>query len=189
MIKQRTAALGCGALLLAGGALAATGSTASADTPQAETTHARTTTKSQPQEAKVFCQPANGWAVFLNSGERTYKGRFTSIDTDGWTDTQARAYAEDISEGDRVVVQRSNTPTRMVDNPQHPKTSYVNDKLGGYGSCGHTANWAEANIDDYILTPSVRLQTSSGKYSYAVRACVFPEEGGKGCSATRSRSL
>ncbi|MFI6951724.1 hypothetical protein [Streptomyces sp. NPDC050422] len=182
MIKHRTAALGCSALLLAGSALAATGSTASAGTPQAEAAHSHLTTKSPAQEAKAFCQPANGWAVFLNSGERTYKGRFTSIDTDAWTDTQARAYAEDISKGDRVVVQRSNKPKKMTGDPQHPKTPYVVAKLGGYGSCGHTASWTDANIYDAMVTSSVRLQTSSGKSSYAVRACIFPKSGGKGCT-------
>ncbi|ARX81026.1 MULTISPECIES: hypothetical protein [Streptomyces] len=178
MTKNRTTTIGVASLLLAAGALGATGLPAAADSGTGE---ARTATgTSNAQEARAFCS-GPGVGIYRDSGHRTYKGRFTSIDTESLRDKKARAYAEDIVKGDKVQVQRSIKPFKMKNHVQHPSTKYIKEKKGGYKSCSKKASWFDANVRDWMVTKTVKLQIGGNK-SYAVRSCVFPVSGGKGCT-------
>ncbi|GHC68834.1 hypothetical protein [Streptomyces flavofungini] len=181
MTKNRTATLSVASLLLAAGAVGAGGLPAVADSAPsgAKETRAAAGT-SQSQEARAFCS-GPGVGIYRDSGNRRYKGRFTSIDTESIRDKKARAYAEDIAKGDKVQVQRSIKPFKMKNHVQHPSTKYIKQKKGGYKSCSKTANWFDANVRDWMVTKTVKLQIGGNK-SYAVRSCVFPVSGGKGCT-------
>ncbi|MER7344882.1 hypothetical protein ABT390_05685 [Streptomyces aurantiacus] len=181
MIRNRTATVGVASLLLSAGALGATGLPASAGTAAPSgAREAGAAGKSQSQEARAFCS-GPGAGVYRDSGNRRYKGRFTSIDTESIWDEKARAYAEDIKTGDKVQVQRSIKPFKMKNHVQHPTTKYIKQKKGGYGSCSKKANAFDANVRDWMVTKAVRLQIPGNK-SYAVRSCIFPKGGGKGCT-------
>ncbi|MFI7120466.1 hypothetical protein [Amycolatopsis sp. NPDC049868] len=129
---------------------------------------------------KSFCMDRAGY--FRDSGKgKTVKGRYTIVQTESIADVQAAGYAEDISTGDRVVVQRSHQKFEMRDKPWYPDDSLIGDN---YGSCrSPKATWYDANVRDWIKSPAVALQIWETIYSYAVRSCVETPGGYRGCTA------
>jgi hypothetical protein len=182
MRKYRTARISLASLLLAAGALGATGLPAAADTAPsgAKETH---TAAGNSQAAKGFCTSPSAWEIFLDTGKwREHKGRSTILMTGARWDEEAKGYAEDIATGDRVEVQRSYMTFEVKIKSQYPSTETISAG-GGYRTCDKKASWADANLRDWIVTPTAQLQIPGTGRSYAVRSCIFPVEGGKkGCT-------
>ncbi|MFF2408261.1 hypothetical protein [Streptomyces sp. NPDC058092] len=182
MRKYRTARISSASLLLAAGALGATGLPAAADTAPSGAEQTRTAA-GKSQAAKGFCTSPSVWEIFLDTGKwRHHKGRSTILMTGARFDEEAKGWAEDIATGDRVEVQRSYMTFEMKRKHWYPSKETI-EAGGGYRSCGKKASWSDANLRDSMVTPTVQLQIPGTGRSYAVRSCVFPVEGGKkGCT-------
>ncbi|RII09417.1 hypothetical protein DSC45_30530 [Streptomyces sp. YIM 130001] len=174
MRKYCTARIGVTALLIAGAGTAAASGSAVADPSSGA--GPQSSGAAAPEAKASFCGGVAG--IYGVSGTRSYKGRNAELWTEKLEDERARAYVEDITVGDRVEIQRSYKKFKMTDKPQHPSTGEV----GSYGRCRNTASWHEAYIGDWMATDGVQLQIPGTGRSYAVRTCVFPDEGGKGCT-------
>jgi hypothetical protein len=179
MLNMRTAAVGVTSLLLAAGGLAAgsmpaaaqsagdRGAAATADSP-----------RSAPSGAGEFERGCDSYLLFGVYGVTEtfkYKGRTTRLETEKAPDWHAITTAKNVAYGDAISVQRSLKTFEMGTKPKHPSTGEVLDEGGGIKSCDHDVTLWEAAVKDEATTDTVWLQSSSTR-SYAVRACVHPDE-------------
>ncbi|MFC7307195.1 hypothetical protein ACFQVC_23575 [Streptomyces monticola] len=175
--KYRRAGFAVGPVLLAGAGVAASGVPAGADTATATATATARSPQGAGKSSEAEAALCRGVAgIYGVSSTKSYKGRDAELWTERIEDDKARAYVTDIAKGDTVQIQRSYKKFTMTDKPQHPAT------VGRYDSCGNKASWAEANVGDWMATDAVQLQIPGTGRSYAVRTCIFPVSGGRGCT-------
>ena len=133
-------------------------------------------TLSTQSRAGWCMSPGAGWYRFT-AGELHYKGKTARLRTESLWDKEARGMAWDIAEGDRVTVWRTKKTYKM--NKGH---RYIKNPGSGTLGCKNTASWYEANIDDQMLTNTVRLQKNSTR-SHAVRVCIGAAKGKMKCQS------
>jgi hypothetical protein len=187
MRMYRTAKISLTSLLLAAGGLAATSMPAAAQpapskAAAATTSHTAETLAASKEGCDLDWHPVD---LYLVTGTETEKGRTVELKTGSGFDWWAHSYAYDIAEGDKVYIQRSLKPFEMKKDLWYPsKWDVEHGAGGGITSCRNIASWYDANVNDFLETGSMKLQTydDTDNHSYAVRSCIKPTNGKFNCT-------